>query len=932
MFPVSPNRFVPFPFPAIRFSRLSLNNTFRRKCARLPFSQFLPAIISPVDLSPEIAMSIQTPCTVSDRFFPPGRKASVLSAVLACLFGALPAAAPAAGVLVNTPVSTPVIAGDGETVTISETGSLTLSGENRDAIQTGGNATVTNHGKVTTAGNGSNAIQTGSGSTVVNNGILSTTGTYTGSSLADAHFSDGMLAGAGSRLVNNGAVTTSGDSAYAVYAMEGSLIVNSQNARVSTSGKNANGLMGENGVTIANHGKVTTSGDGSYGMRGKDHAVLVNTGTVETGGSYVLADPFDGRTNTATAMQGGDNARLTNTGVLHTTGESASGMAAGRESTLYNAATGVITVEGALAQNGGAYIFADGMMGGENATLVNDGVVRTGGASIFGLFGNTGSTLANNGTVETSGERSVGMLGENGTRLANTGIIRTAGDGASGMTGKTGSSVVNGGLIETSGGIVATNPINGYTNYASGITIEGDNATVVNTGSILTSGEQAHGIYLAGRGTAVSSTGFIASKSGAELYVGGKTPSDAASATVTAWATEAGKNGVFRVENNATLTFDRARLILRAPADGITGKTYRFADMADTSRGGTINGSIASVSSVMPMLSVQSSGNTPDTLKYRMRVDAVRSYGQQASVAAVRNAQNRFWLSNRTIAAALTGLYASSSSEWSAFGQSYSLNAGASGNAPSSSDSVGLILGATRRIGQNGLAGFHAGIETTDMNAHESGVSSDSTSWLLGLHGSVNVSPAAFLRGQLTGMVSRSDYDFSMMDDTASDKRTEYAFFANVTGGYDVKVNEAHTITPEIGLAYLYMKNPSMDANWSAAGNRYMDVHVDSDSYQAVFATATLRWTGTFGGPLTSVKPTVALGVRQTLTDGEIDGGMRFVGNRYGSYVADDKTVGTVEAGLQFQQGNMTMAVKYNGNFGQDTHDSVVWGEIGYAF
>lgn len=63
-----------------------------------------------------------------------------------------------------------------------------------------------------------------------------------------------------------------------------------------------------------------------------------------------------------------------------------------------------------------------------------------------------------------------------------------------------------------------------------------------------------------------------------------------------------------------------------------------------------------------------------------------------------------------------------------------------------------------------------------------------------------------------------------------------------------------------------------------------------------------------------------------------LDSGKQYLSNRYRSYITDDRTVGIIEAGLTFTQKNMSMASRYNGSFGSEAHDNVIWGEFGYSF
>ncbi len=135
----------------------------------------------------------------------------------------------------------------------------------------------------------------------------------------------------------------------------------------------------------------------------------------------------------------------------------------------------------------------------------------------------------------------------------------------------------------------------------------------------------------------------------------------------------------------------------------------------------------------------------------------------------------------------------------------------------------------------------------------------------------------AGLHGQMTATVSRSDYDFSMEGDRVTDKRTEYGFFA-------------------------------------------------------IYGTADLRWKRKYMHGDTATQPTVALGILQNLRDGHVDSGFTFASNRYTASLTEDRTTGTVDAGIRFTRNNTSGAIHYNGEYGSHFRDHIVWAEFGMTF
>lgn len=145
---------------------------------------------------------------------------------------------------------------------------------------------------------------------------------------------------------------------------------------------------------------------------------------------------------------------------------------------------------------------------GEAATVVNDGVIITNAQGVIGIFtSGMNSNVVNNGDIMTSG--SGGLYTTDGIRgvgddisIINTGTIRTTGQGASGVHVRDGANQIvnNTGVIMAEGGGIST----GVKSFGSGVSI-------TNSGEI-------YGAYLG-----VSSDGDGLSFENHGLVVGGRT-------------------------------------------------------------------------------------------------------------------------------------------------------------------------------------------------------------------------------------------------------------------------------------------------------------------------------------------------------------------------------------------------------------------------
>ncbi len=869
----------------------------------------------------------------------------------------------------------------GDNIHVVNDGTIVVNGDNSFGIAAYGRASaLINNGTITVNGNGSVALQAGRNATV----------TQTGDLLATGKDNTGILINDSSTLVQSGTVTTTASGSDGIDGNGNGIHV--ENTRlIQTGGDRSNGIhvVGDHN-RIDQSGQIDTTGDTSYGIsaQGNRH-ILVNQGSVTASGAAGGAVFLSGNDNTldqsgtlhttgvnspAVTLAGnrvrftqadtgtvettGDNspalvvtaddARLENRGLVTTRGTGSPGMAvSGHGVTLVNSGTvtttgdnspGVtvsghrahVTNEGTIETTG---LASSAIRADSDITLVNDGsltakngpVVRTGAET----------HLTNNGRVTADNGNGIQVQGGNGI-IVNNGAITVSGD-AGHAVDATGdhTALFNNGLVRTSGA------------SGDGIVVSGQGLSVINNASVTTLGPAAHGIVVTDGNAVVTNTGriFTLGPGSHELMAG--SADQVARVSVTEWSLAINPvrwsdpaNRPFGVDPGSTLHFDHTRLILRpgGAGSGFAFDTrYNVADMIDNH--GTISGAIGSdvpddsVKGALPMLHAKLyNGTVPGALHQQVSLNLREedSHGQQANSGIVHRTASRLWLLNRTLGGSLDTLVAAS--DWTLFVQPYYQNTRVTGNAKSRTDSGGLLMGMTRHIGRQARFGWHAGFEHADLSAGRYGLHARSNAGLAGLHGRYTFQSGFYLQGHLTATASHSDYLFEMERDSAGDHRTEYGFFAATKIGHAIRLVAENRLVPEIGLAGLWMRNPAMNAVWGKHHNQELNLQFERRDFSALYATADLRWYNQFTCNDTTFRPTVALGVRQNLLDGHVDAAFDFMNRRYTSYLTEDRTIGTVDAGIRFTRNTTSGAIRYNGEFGPHFTDHIVWAEIGVTF
>ncbi len=401
----------------------------------------------------------------------------------------------------------------------------------------------------------------------------------------------------------------------------------------------------------------------------------------------------------------------------------------------------------------------------------------------------------------------------------------------------------------------------------------------------------------------------------------------------------------FGVKYNATLNFANTRLILTPSlTDFEYGKAYAVKDIAyDYDALGTnkgfIDGKIGSAVGALPFLTAQLTGTDLNDQKISLSIDPKKSDGQTLAVNTVNNAQAMFSRVNSVLS--------DNSNKGTNYGLSSGNGAGArfslqvrpyygyqkrSGAAASSHEAVGGMLFGNFETSGGHSFGVHVGMEQNINKNDGKTLKSRSTSGLLGVHGRYQITDPAYIRGQVSGVISTNDNDFySTVGTHTRHSNTTYGLYGGLFGGYDFNINKNNTITPEIGISALRSHLPKMNVTYDL--NPTLNQEYAKQDYTAVYANASLRWTGDFdlGGYM--LKPTVMAGVRQTLTDGKMKSKLTYMGDSFSSSITDDLTVGFAQVGVSIGlTQNIALSLSYYGEYGDKTSNHMAYAHLKWTF
>ncbi len=849
----------------------------------------------------------------------------------------------------------------GDRSTLANTGSIAASatGDNGDAYGMSGftNSTLANSGTITASATTGNAF--GIYAVGGDNSSLTNSGSIAASATGDSGRAYGMFGGANSTLSNSGAIAASATgrngSSSGMYANgANSSLANSGSIAASATDSYAYGMWGGNNSTLTNSGTIAASASGTgnyaFGMYANgDNSSLANSGTItaiatgDSGGAYGMR---------------GDNSTLTNSGAItaSATGDrgDAYGMVAdGDNGSLAN--SGTIT---AIATGNGGWAY--GMRGRDNSSLANSGTITASATTgwAYGMYGYTNSSLANSGTIAASATtgKAFGMSGGANSSLANSGTITASATGNNGTAWGMYAGNGSNSSLSNSGTITAITT--GDSGGAYGMEGYADNAALTNNRTVTaiatTATGEARGMALKS-GTAANYglvSAIAANPANAwELYSTSIHPTD--TVYITNWATDLRDFTTYKFfgSDGAKLDLTGSRLTLRPGATerGFAwGREYAVSDLAGGLANNWGRGAVASVTQEVPWVRARLTGTDWTDQKLSLHPNFTRKTnpGQGVTSQGVAFALNqmrgmdtvldRQRLQNSGAAPAAvanSGLAAfptasgpdrGPASGWSGFLTPYFSYVDNS-DLDYDATIAGFMAGATRRFNDAFAAGVHLGFSHADVSADLADQDGEALTGLFGLHAIYNATPEWYLRGQLTGFLSRASNDwqsglpvYPLYTDADINSRGLYASLAT---GYDWRINASNTITPEIGLSWLWSHQDSFSLDWKDRfGNRMDNYDLDykAQDYNALYGTAMVRWRGEFALAGGSFQPALGVGVRQTLTDGDVKSRLATAGSSFSTKATEDETSALAEAGFVWQRGITSVGLTYTGGYGDD--------------
>jgi len=399
-------------------------------------------------------------------------------------------------------------------------------------------SSITNNGTLSLSGNGSGVTNRGAMLIGVNNGNTVTNGT-TGVITTTGAYNDGIAAnGNNNTLINNGKVTTTGNNSYGMTAAwgqsntgaSGNMLINT--GTVSTSGSNARAasLLGGSG-TINNSGTLTSNGKDSPAvyMQGNNDT-LINSGTVQTTGTASSSGSVDAVvsntlgssfTATITNQAGGQiisnngigvrstngNTTITNAGLIQ--GGSGTAIKGGNGNVTLNLQTGSQIVGTADGGAGTNVVNLQGSGTASNAFVNFQSLTMAGDAWTWAGTGTFATALVQSGTLDLTGTLGtttasvVATVDSGATLQANAsnlpllvtdnGLVRFQQDSAGTYTGLIGGA---GAVEKTGAGTLSLSPsAAGGNTYSGGTTITGgtllvaaDNALGASSGGLTFNG------------------------------------------------------------------------------------------------------------------------------------------------------------------------------------------------------------------------------------------------------------------------------------------------------------------------------------------------------------------------------------------------------------------------------------------------------------
>ena len=447
-------------------------------------------------------------------------------------------------------IGTAQAGGAGNSVSITNHGSITTSGTGADGIYAqsqGGNGGTGRGGSISHSAGAGGTGSVGGSLNVEADGLITTTGFQACGVAALSIGGNGGQGGNGGfwrygarggngtnggtvLVMGNGTINTYGDQGIGIFALsQGGYGGDGGSGKAFTGGGNG-GFGGQGGeVIVAGNWDITTWGTNAYGIWAKSAGGNAGTGGsggwlagapgsggVATDGGTVAVD--SGGTITtyglnsigiyAESVGGFGGAGGTQTGIFYSHGGDGNSAGSGGEVDVTQEATGRIFTYGTNAHG----ILAESVGGGGGSGGVGDAIAGVGGTGGAGGFGGN-VNVTNYGQITTVGEYSRGIfaqsvgggggdggsgggvagIGGSGSGSSPGGVVTVANYGSITTTGHLSDAIFaqsvggGGGSAGSGGGLVGI----GGSGSSGG---SGGDVTVLNTGTVATYGDSARGI------------------------------------------------------------------------------------------------------------------------------------------------------------------------------------------------------------------------------------------------------------------------------------------------------------------------------------------------------------------------------------------------------------------------------------------------------
>lgn len=598
------------------------------------------------------------------------------------------------------------------------------------------------------------------------------------------------------------------------------------------------------------------------------------------------------------------------------------------------------------------------------------------GISTSAVLNNTGSVLvtASGGTATgrraSAGASTQGLRGENLTNSGAVAVVTTGGmargedwaEADASAEGIVGSTVTNRGAISVTATGGTNTGASGHANAdARGIRIAG---SLNNSGTITVTATAEEGFTSTAYGIQTSSdtrlknTGVIRATGDTayELYVASDTTrlTDTYNVTLDSDPDRASLG----VADGARLALNHAALTVT----GLSGETRWNTEykLFETQGTGVVDGAFGDVRAVNPNTTATyhnqgTAGSADDTVSLAYTPVASPGTGS-AGVEKQTVSRSTNVVNNHMTTALLQGVLFPSSAGLLADAGSTAESLALAEAASEKSQDVfvepyyswidqdadplgyranlwGFSAGYERFLGST-LAGLHLGYGRADIGYTGAGYNANSEDQDIvtgGFHGLTTWDPWT-LRYALTGFYGRHDYrglTGLAMDTRETASYDSYGTATTLMAGHIFRWGP-HVLLPEAGLDWLWTHRAGYT---TAATDPSWNTTYSATNDQDLYAALALRWLSSFRWDEVQVTPSVALGVRQLLTDAQASVWQSVPGAAPVLVRSQqDRTALTLSGCLTLTRGPQALSLAYDGDYAPSTHLHSVWLRYSWLF